>query len=175
MHQRSGVCWVDAPGLNVLHVVNAWEEDGGDTVVMVASNIMRVEHMLGRMDLVRMSLEMIRIDVKGKRVVARCPVSRESLDFAVINPQYAGKKSRYVYAAVVVPTLKGAGVVKLDLSFSSKKMDHLVARRVYGPDCYGGEPFFVPREPNNLEADEDDGYLVMQGALWFSWDFCEGK
>ncbi|KAM1739086.1 hypothetical protein ACFX11_014837 [Malus domestica] len=31
---------------------------------------------------------------------------------------------------------------------------------MYGPNCYGGEPFFVAREPENPNVEEDDGYVV---------------
>lgn len=54
-----------------------------------------------------------------------------------------------------------SGVVKLDVSVSEDdRRDCIVASRLYGPGCYGGEPFFVAKEPNNPNADEDDGYLV---------------
>lgn len=56
---------------------------------------------------------------------------------------------------------KIAGVVKIDLSLSgSRSGDCTVATRLYPPGCYGGEPFFVAKEPDNPAAEEDDGYLV---------------
>lgn len=56
---------------------------------------------------------------------------------------------------------KAAGVAKLDLSLPTADCgDCTVAGRLYGPGCYGGEPYFVPREPDNPAAEEDDGYLV---------------
>lgn len=68
---------------------------------------------------------------------------------------------RYVYAAVGDPMPKISGVVKLDVSVSEgDRRDCIVASRMYGPRCFGGEPFFVAREPDNPEADEDDGFLV---------------
>ncbi|XP_022867685.1 probable carotenoid cleavage dioxygenase 4, chloroplastic [Olea europaea var. sylvestris] len=68
---------------------------------------------------------------------------------------------RYVYAAVGDPMPKISGVVKLDVSVSeSNRCDCIVASRLYGEGCFGGEPFFVAKEPNNPSADEDDGYVV---------------
>ncbi|KAL2544366.1 putative carotenoid cleavage dioxygenase 4 [Forsythia ovata] len=68
---------------------------------------------------------------------------------------------RYVYAAVTAPMPKIAGVVKLDLSqLEADNSNCTVASRLYGLGCYGGEPFFVSREPDNPEAGEYDGYLV---------------
>ncbi|KAL3632135.1 putative carotenoid cleavage dioxygenase 4, chloroplastic [Castilleja foliolosa] len=50
------------------------------------------------------------------------------------------------------------GLVKVDLSLSSN--DCVVGSRLYGPGCFGNEPFFVAREPNNPDAEEDDGFVV---------------
>ena len=84
-----------------------------------------------------------------------------NLDFAVINQAYVGKKNKYVYAGVGDPMPKISGVVKLDLSKGDQREDCTVASRMYGKGCYGGEPFFVAREAaKNLDAEEDDGYVV---------------
>ncbi|XAR69206.1 Zeaxanthin 7,8-dioxygenase [Bertholletia excelsa] len=152
--------WFDVPGFNIIHAINAWDEDGGNAVVMVAPNILSVEHTLERMDLIHASVEKVRIDLMTG-IVSRLPVAARNLDFAVINQQYTGKRNRYVYAAVGDPMPKITGVVKLDVSVSEgDRRDCTVASRMFGPGCYGGEPFFVAKEPNNLEADEDDGYVV---------------
>ncbi|XP_059645248.1 probable carotenoid cleavage dioxygenase 4, chloroplastic [Cornus florida] len=157
---ESQMKWFDVPGFNIIHAINAWDEDGGDAVVMVAPNILSVEHTLERMDLIHASVEKVRIDLKTG-MVSRHPVSARNLDFAVINPAYVGKKNRYVYAAIGDPMPKISGVVKLDVSVSEgDRRDCTVASRMFGPGCYGGEPFFVAREPENPEAEEDDGYLV---------------
>lgn len=153
--------WVEVAGLNVMHAVNAWEEDGGDTIVMVAPNVQPVEHMIDRLDLIHVSLEIIEINVREKCVRRRRAVSGRNLDFAVINSAYVGKKNRYVYAAVGAPMPKIAGVVKIDLSLSTtESADCTVASRLYPPGCYGGEPFFVAKEADNPAAAEDDGYVV---------------
>ena len=91
---ESEMRWFDVPGFNILHAINAWDEDGGDAVVMVAPNILSVEHTLERMDLIHASIEKVRIDLKTG-IVSRHPVAARNLDFGVINPKYTGKKSRY--------------------------------------------------------------------------------
>ncbi|KAL0360886.1 UNVERIFIED_CONTAM: putative carotenoid cleavage dioxygenase 4, chloroplastic [Sesamum radiatum] len=155
---ESGMWWIDVPGFNMSHSVNAWEEDDGETIVVVACNLSSVELALERLDLAQLTLEEIRISVKAKKVITRRPLSSKVLDMAVINPAYAGKKNRYVYAAVVATPMLIVGVVKLDLSLSSDDcFDCLVASCMYEPGCTGNEPFFVP---NNAAADEDDGFLV---------------
>lgn len=56
---------------------------------------------------------------------------------------------------------KFSGVVKLDVSLTEvDPQECIVASRMFGPGCFGGEPFFVAREPDNPNADEDDGYIV---------------
>ncbi|KAL0438796.1 UNVERIFIED_CONTAM: putative carotenoid cleavage dioxygenase 4, chloroplastic [Sesamum latifolium] len=146
---ESGMWWIDVPGFNMSHSVNAWEEDDGETIVVVASNLSSVELALERLDLAQLTLEEIRISVKAKKVITRHPLSSKVLDMAVINPAYAGRRT------VVATPMLIVGLVKLDLSLSSD--DCVVASRMYEPGCTGNEPFFVP---NNAAADEDDGFLV---------------
>ncbi|CAK9136956.1 unnamed protein product [Ilex paraguariensis] len=177
-----------------MHAINAWDEDGGNTVVMVAPNVLSVEHTFERMNLIHDSVEKVKIDLKTG-IVTRQPLSTRNLDFAVINPAYVGKKNsytrlqitdsmkkflvikilsltivtiyipmsfEYVYAAMGDSTVfKLSGVVKLDVSLSEDdRRDCIVASRMFGPGCYGGEPFFVAKSPRNPQADEDDGYVL---------------
>nr|AGT63321.1 carotenoid cleavage dioxygenase 4a [Vitis vinifera] len=153
---ESEMRWFNVPGFNIVHSINAWDEE--DAIIMVAPNILSVEHTLERLDMIHASVEMVRIDLKTG-MVTRHPLSTRNLDFAVINPGYVGKKNKYVYAAVGNPMPKISGVVKLDVSQTERK-ECIVGSRMYGPGCYGGEPFFVAREPDNPEAEEDDGYIV---------------
>ncbi|KAL7160522.1 hypothetical protein ABFS83_01G101300 [Erythranthe nasuta] len=156
----SEMYWTDVPGLNTMHVINAWEE--GNKIVMVVTNILPVENLLERRNSTHLSLEKITIDTKTKEVV-RCIVSTRSIDFGAINPKYAGKKNRYLYAATIENYPKMVGVVKLDLSLCEEYSGDsaVVASRIYGAGCYGSEPMFVAREANNPTAEEDDGYLLV--------------
>lgn len=152
--------WFEVPGFNSIHTISAWDEDGGDTVVVVAPNILSVEHTMERLDLIHASVEKLRIDLKTG-TVSRHPVSTRNLDFGVINPAYLATKHKYVYAAVGDPMPKVSGVVKLDVSASDKdRRDCIVATRMFGLGCFAGEPFFVARQSENPDADEDDGYVV---------------
>ncbi|KAK7307406.1 hypothetical protein VNO77_40442 [Canavalia gladiata] len=153
---ESAMKWFDVPGFNLIHAINAWDEDGGKTVVLVAPNILSVEHTMERMELVHAMVEKVRIEL-DTGIVTRQPVSARNLDFAVINPEFVGKKNRFVYAAVGDPMPKISGVVKLDVSRGEERKDCTVGCRMYGEGCYGGEPFFVAREEG---GEEDDGYLV---------------
>ncbi|KAL7111486.1 hypothetical protein ACP275_05G091200 [Erythranthe tilingii] len=156
----SRMWWTEAPGLNMFHSVNAWEEDGGGTIVAVVSNALQVEELFESIGLAQLRLEKITIDVNA-HTVHRQPLSTKFLDFGVINPAYAARKNRYVYAAMIGPKSID-GIVKLDLSLTQKDGhdECVVASRLYGPGCCGGEPFFVSKELNNPSVEEDDGYLV---------------
>ncbi|KAL8521451.1 hypothetical protein ACS0TY_011826 [Phlomoides rotata] len=150
------LCWIDAPGLNMLHVINAWEEDCGDKLVIVAPNLVSIECGLSSLNLVYSIIEKIILDVKEKKVVSRQQLCNMNVEFGVINQTYIGKTNKYVYAAVIDEIPKATGVVKLDLSAGCE-----VGRRMYGEGCYGGEPYFVAREPHNPAAAEDDGYVIV--------------
>ncbi|KAE8657202.1 putative carotenoid cleavage dioxygenase 4 [Hibiscus syriacus] len=152
---ESEMRWFNLPGFNPMHFVNAWEEDDGNAIVMLASSVTSIEHALQRFDLVRNRMEKVQINV-NTGMVMRQPISSRNLDLAVINPSYLAKKNKYVYSGVGEPLPKMSGVVKLDLSKGESK-DCTVASRMYGPGCYGGEPFFVAKEAENSE---DDGYLL---------------
>ncbi|CAN4076398.1 unnamed protein product [Withania somnifera] len=157
---ESEMRWFDVPGFNIIHAINAWDEDGGDTIVLVAPNILSVEHTLERMDMIHACVEKVKIHLKTG-TVTRHPVSTRNLDFGVINPAYVGKKNKYVYAAIGDPMPKVTGIAKLDVSVAEvDRRDCIVACRLFGEGCFGGEPFFMAKDPNNPAADEDDGYVV---------------
>ncbi|KAJ1696859.1 hypothetical protein LUZ63_005371 [Rhynchospora breviuscula] len=143
----------------MMHSVNAWEEEGANGenyLVLVAPNVLSIEHMMEDLNLVHNNVEMVRINL-NTGVVSRNPLSAGNLDLPVIHPGYVGRKNRYAYlASMANPMPKVSGVMKLDFS----RIDTgncVVASRNYGPRCYGGEPFFVP---NDGSEEEDDGYLV---------------
>ncbi|KAF6158845.1 hypothetical protein GIB67_012488 [Kingdonia uniflora] len=148
--------WFNVPGFNMIHAINAWDE-GDDSIVLIAPNILSVEHTLERMELIHASVEKVKINMKTG-IVSRFPISARNLDFGVINPTYLGKKNRYGYAAVGDPMPKISGVVKLDWS-QGEHQECIVASRMFGRGCYGGEPFFVAKDSENT-GDEDDGYVV---------------
>ncbi|XP_078154891.1 9-cis-epoxycarotenoid dioxygenase NCED1, chloroplastic-like [Carex rostrata] len=155
---ESEIRWFDVPGFNMMHSINAWEEEnaaGEKYLVMVAPNILSIEHMLENLDLVHSCVEMVRINL-NTGAVSRKPLSAGNLDFGVIHPGYLGRRNQYAYLAMGNPMPKISGVVKLDFSLTGTG-NCVVASRDFGPGCFGGEPFFVP---NDGSEEEDDGYLV---------------
>ncbi|XP_073131888.1 probable carotenoid cleavage dioxygenase 4, chloroplastic [Henckelia pumila] len=151
--------WIVPPGLNIFHVANAWEEDGGDdTVVMVASYALSAEQAWENHDLTQFRMEKIVINVKDK-TLERYPLSTKVLEFGGVNPAYAKKKTRYIYSAMLDTPELSVRLVKLDASIIDCD-DYILASQLYGSACIRGEPIFVPKDPNNLDAEEDDGYLI---------------
>lgn len=154
---ESEMRWFEVPGFNMMHSVNAWEEAGGDEIVMVAPNILSIEHTLERMELIHASVELVRINLRTGNVT-RTPLAAANLDFGVINPGCLARRNRYGYFGVGDPMPKIGGVAKLDFDRAGHG-DCTVARRDFGPGCFAGEPFFVPDDVEG-NGDEDDGYVV---------------
>ncbi|KAK6129897.1 hypothetical protein DH2020_036368 [Rehmannia glutinosa] len=92
---ESELLWIEVMEFNMMHCFNAWEEDDGEKIVMLVSNISCVEHALETIDLARPRLEKVIINVKGK-TLERHSLCDEILDMGAINPNYAGKKSRLI-------------------------------------------------------------------------------
>ncbi|XP_057845783.2 probable carotenoid cleavage dioxygenase 4, chloroplastic [Cryptomeria japonica] len=151
--------WVEVPGLNFFHSLNAWDE--GDEIVLIAANSYPVEHILERTHLVHSTVEKVRINLSSG-IVVRTPLSSKCLEFGVINGRFLAKKNRFAYMSIGAPLPKISGIVKLD--FEKEEMSDVkecvVASRLYGPGWFGSEPFFVPRSEEDLNAEEDDGYVV---------------
>ncbi|KAL6981213.1 9-cis-epoxycarotenoid dioxygenase, partial [Sarracenia purpurea var. burkii] len=146
--------WFLVPGFNAFHIVNAWEDDHGN-IVIIAPNASNMENYFYNVDKTHFFLEKLRINMKTGEI-ERAVLSERSLEMGSINPIYAGKKSRYVYMAVGEHISKKAGVVKIDLELGCE-----VASRNYGRDCFGGEVLFVGKDATfGLESDEDDGFVM---------------
>ncbi|XP_042036618.1 zeaxanthin 7,8(7',8')-cleavage dioxygenase, chromoplastic-like [Salvia splendens] len=54
--------WIEAAGFNPLHCVNAWDEDGGDTVCVVETNAAAVDRLMENIDCADMTMEMVVVD-----------------------------------------------------------------------------------------------------------------
>ncbi|KAH9321152.1 hypothetical protein KI387_015791 [Taxus chinensis] len=155
---ESGMKWVEVPGFNFFHSLNAWDE--GDDIVLIAANSYPVEHILERTHLVHSTVEKVRINLSSG-IVCRTPLSSKCLEFGVVNGRFLTKKNRYAYMSIGSPLPKISGLVKLDFEKeeTGDAEECVVASRLYGERCFGSEPFFVPRS-SDLNAEEDEGYVV---------------
>ncbi|OMO49876.1 Carotenoid oxygenase [Corchorus capsularis] len=142
--------WFRIPGFNTIHVINAWEsEEDDDENILSVDNIFNLK--------IYASLEKVKINIKTGEV-SREKISPRNLEFGTINPSYVGRQTRYAYLGLLEESPKMSAVVKIALETGRE-----VARRFYGPNCYGGEPLFVRRDGEsniNNDEDEDDGYVM---------------
>ncbi|KAB5541740.1 hypothetical protein DKX38_014714 [Salix brachista] len=181
--------WFPVPGFNAMHVTNAWE-NGDDEVgrvtarfglkgigemdnvgeecnsvqlkwnVVVGNYIWKVtvnnQKCFSRNREGPFLTEKLTINMRTEKV-SRKILSKRSLELGSINPYYIGKKNRYAYLGIAEKVPKMSGLAKIDLEKECE-----VSRRLYGPGCFGGEPFFVSREANAPKPyeDEDDGFVV---------------
>ncbi|XP_073010812.1 9-cis-epoxycarotenoid dioxygenase NCED1, chloroplastic-like [Typha latifolia] len=158
---ESEMRWFEVPGFNMMHAINAWDDEEEDQLVLVAPNMLCTDHLLGHLHLVHNCVEMVRINLRTG-ILTRTPLSPGNFEFGVIHPGYMGRRNRYAYVGVADPMPKISGVVKLDFSIAGKG-DCVVARRDFGHHCFGGQPFFVPEskeQDEDEDEDEDEGYLV---------------
>ena len=87
---ESEMKWFDVPGFNIIHAINAWDEEDGNAIEMVAPNILSVEHTLERMELVHALVEKVRIDLNTgivKRLVKTNRIFFQS-SFSVTTPTW---------------------------------------------------------------------------------------
>ncbi|MCO5585748.1 hypothetical protein L7F22_039684 [Adiantum nelumboides] len=158
---ESRIVWVDVPDCFCFHIWNAWEE--GDEVVVIASCMTPADSIFNESSCALESiLSEIRLNKVTKTSTRRPLVSGMNLEAGQVNGNFLGRKSRYAYLAIADPWPKVSGIAKVDLSGSNEggKVDgDMVTKFMYPPNCYGGEPMFVPRS-SDASAAEDDGYVL---------------
>ncbi|MCO5612787.1 hypothetical protein L7F22_067057 [Adiantum nelumboides] len=167
--------WCECPSSfgTCMHFLNAWEE--GDEVVVVGCVNQPLEHVFTNLEKVECRLTKFRFNLKTRRRTSE-RVSEANIDMGRINENYLGRKTRFVYLCTYGPWPKYSGVCKVDLEAPSLSLSQgqmqdetikgngndndeqcIVGRRMFGENCYGSEPFFVPKLPS---LGEDDGYLL---------------
>ncbi|XAR52563.1 9-cis-epoxycarotenoid dioxygenase, partial [Bertholletia excelsa] len=143
--------WFLVPKFNTLHIINAWEDDDHESLVIVAtvaSNPLDFMDHIGRHSY---HLCELKININTGKITNTI-LSIKRLELGSINPAYRGKKSRFIYMGVSESGPKMSGVVKIDLELGQE-----VASRSYGPSYFGGEALFVAQPTCH---DEDEGYVM---------------
>lgn len=171
--------WIDVPDCFCFHLWNAWED--GDEVVVIGSCMSPPDSIFNESkESLRSILSEIRLNLTTL-TSTRCAISPSvNLEAGQVNRKLVGKKTKFAYLAIAEPWPKVSGVAKVNLlhAFTDPHplVDHhnnnvsnavhqpkydnsVVASFIYPPNCYGGEPMFVPRSLDP-SAPEDDGYVL---------------
>ncbi|KAI3525340.1 hypothetical protein L2E82_51577 [Cichorium intybus] len=147
----SGIKWVEVPDCFCFHLWNAWEEPETDEVVVIGSCMTPADSIFNEhSEELKSVLSEIRLNLRTGKSTRRAIISPENdvnLEAGMVNKNLLGRKSKYAYLAIAEPWPKVSGFAKVDLSTGETKKF-----------IYGGEPLFLPRDPNS-EA-EDDGHIL---------------
>nr|QCF46582.1 nine-cis-epoxycarotenoid dioxygenase 3 [Pohlia nutans] len=142
--------WIEVPNCFFFHLYNAWEE--GDEVVVIGSSMTPADIIFKTSEVPRALFTEVRLNrVTGKS--SKRELCSLNLEVGKMNLNYVGKKTQFMYLAIVEPWPKVSGIAKVDVQSGD-----VVARYNFGPDRFGGEPVFVPRGSGGTA--EDDGYLL---------------
>ncbi|KAJ3679967.1 hypothetical protein LUZ60_016245 [Juncus effusus] len=144
--------WIEVPNCFCFHLWNAWEEDDGNTVVIIGSCMTPPDAIFNDDSACTMQsvLSEIRLDLHTGRSTRREIVTGTNLEAGQVNKTLLGRKTRYVYLAIAEPWPKCSGIAKVDLETGT------VTKYLYGKNRYGGEPTFIPTKGGK----EDEGYVV---------------
>ncbi len=181
--QSDEVRWFEAEPCYILHIVNCWEE--GDWIVMDGCRQPDPSYKRDPANegLASMLSLRQRIHVLHRwRFNLKTGETREqqlddlNTEFPMINPLYAGLKSRFTYNQYIPPLDDTPG----SLTGHCQTFDALVKydtetgaydRWDYGEGCYGNEAPFATKVGATEKDDEDDGYVitfVTDTATWQS-------
>ena len=151
----SEMIWFDIEDCYCFYIANAWED--GDEVVLVGARYEKT-------DIIDLSVYIDdpenlgylyewRFNLKTSNVTERLLDGMHACDFTRINDDYEVKKTPYAYAIQWSEkfSFKSKAAIKYDYQSGQTSC------YPFGPERYGGEMVFAPRDG---ATGEDDGYLI---------------
>ncbi|XP_050216283.1 9-cis-epoxycarotenoid dioxygenase NCED6, chloroplastic [Mercurialis annua] len=154
---ESGITWIDAPDCFCFHLWNSWEEisSNGDKIIVVIGSCMNPPDSIFNESETPLQSELseIRLNLGTRESTRKAIVTGMNLEAGQVNRKFLGQKTRFVYMAIAEPWPKCNGIARVDLETKE------VAKFMYGDERYGGEPFFVAKNENNING-EGDGYIM---------------
>ncbi|KAM2269175.1 hypothetical protein TB2_046922 [Malus domestica] len=150
----SGIQWVDCPDCFCFHLWNAWEEPETDEIVVIDSCMTPPDSIFNECDEnLESVLSEIRLNLKtGKSTCRNICAENLNLEAGMVNRNRLEKKNPVHLFGSRGAVSQSSNFAKVDLSTGEVK------KHIYSEEKYGGEPLFLPRDPNS--EDEDDGSPV---------------
>ena len=158
--------WFEMPSGTVFHTVNAWEKGDLIELYTCCSDTIDLNLLMSTGDVTftpdsRPNLHHFTFNLKTGDATKEliCPEGI-NIEFPRINDNYLGVQNRYGYLANfdLNHSFKIPSVVKVDLTKRGEAC--MTGEYIYGPNCFGGEPIFVPKKSKRKKLDEDDGYIL---------------
>ncbi|KAF3341266.1 9-cis-epoxycarotenoid dioxygenase [Carex littledalei] len=153
-----GIKWVEVENCFCFHLWNAWEDACTGEIVVIGSCMTPPDSIFNESDeCLNSVLSEIRLNPstgKSTRTPILAPSEQVNLEAGMVNKNLLGRKTQFAYLAITEPWPKVSGFAKVDL-FTGK-----IEKFIYGDNRYGGEPYFVPKDPCHKGNDEDEGYVL---------------
>ncbi|PSS28981.1 9-cis-epoxycarotenoid dioxygenase [Actinidia chinensis var. chinensis] len=152
----SDIIWVESPDTFCFHLWNAWEEPESYEIVVLGSCMTPPDSIFNECDeSLKSVLTEIRLNLKTGASTRRQVIQSSeqlNLEAGMVNRNKLGRKTQFAYLAIAEPWPEVSGFAKVDIETGK------VEKFLYGDGRYGGEPYFVPTDPNSDR--EDDGYII---------------